>query len=145
MYQDPDWWRAFAAPVGFVQYYLTWLLYPVMRSKNSEALGLTPEAVEQAWAKVEKITDEAEKQLGDGPVGSCFLDGDTFSAADITFCAHMTLILFPAQHVYLASHFSVAAVRDPVFKQRLEKLQASKIGQFVAWCYEHRRPPMQPK
>lgn len=134
-----------AGPLGFFQYYITWLLYPLLVSMLKRALKVNATSAERMWVRVEEMVKEAEKRLGDDPVGTRFLDGKSFSAADIAFCAHMSLLLFPPQHRYIGPFMSVERIRDPVFKQRLEMLRASKVGQYVLWCYEHHRPAMLPK
>lgn len=134
-----------AGPLGFFQYYVVWLLYPVLKSLLMRGLNVNAKSAERSWAKIERLVEELDEKLGDGPIGSQFLDGSTFSAADITVCAHMSLLLFPPQHSYIGRQMSVERIKDPVFKQRIEKLQQSKVAKYVYWCYENRRPPMLPK
>lgn len=132
-----------AAPLGFIQRVFTRLLFPVIRALLLKAMNIDERGAEKSWRKVELMMAEAEERLGDAPIGSRFMAGDSFSAADISFCAHMALLLLPAEHAYLSPYFSVDMVSDTRFRERLEKLKASKAGQFVLWCYAHQRPPMQ--
>lgn len=130
------------ASLGRIQYFITWLLFPILKAMLMRALNINERGAEKSWAKVERLVKEAEERLGDAPIGSRFLSGDSFSAADISFCAHVALLLLPPEHAFLAPYFSVGAVRDRVFRERLERLRDSKAGQFVLWCYKHKRPPM---
>lgn len=131
-----------AGPLGFFQYCVVWLLYPMLKALLMRGLNVNAKSAERSWVKIERLVEQIEEKLGDGPVGTQFLDGSMFSAADITVCAHMSLLLFPPQHSYIGRQMSAEHIKDPVFKQRIEKLQKSKVGQYVYWCYENRRPPM---
>jgi glutathione S-transferase len=132
-----------AAPLGRIQYFITWLIFPILKALLIRALNVTERGAEKSWSKVERLVKEAEERLGDAPIGSRFLTGDTFSAADISFCSHVGLILIPPEHSFLAPHFSVDAIPDSVFRERFQWLRESKAGQFVLWCYRNKRPPMQ--
>ncbi|RLN55530.1 hypothetical protein BBJ28_00002773 [Nothophytophthora sp. Chile5] len=125
---------------GFVQYYLAWLCFPVLKALLLRALNVNEQSAERSWAKLEQLLGEAEQRLGDGPVGSHFLAGNSFSAADISLCAHLSLLLFPPEHEYIGPYMSVDQIQSPVFRDRLEKLRRSKIGQYVLWCYQNKRP-----
>lgn len=137
--------KILAGPLGFFQYYVVWLLYPMFKSLLMRGLNVNARSAERSWTKIERLVEELEEKLGDDPIGTQFLDGNTFSAADITLCAHMSLLLFPPQHSYIGRHMSAESIKDPVFKQRIEKLQRSKVAKYVYWCYENRRPLMLPK
>lgn len=143
LFMDPAAGRQIlAGPLGFFQYYVVWLLYPLLKIMLQRALRVNAKTAEMSWTRVEQIVADAEAKLGDGPVGSRFLAGSSFSAADITFCAHMSLLLFPPQHSYVGPYMSIDRVKDAVFKKRLETLQQSKVGQYVQWCYATHRPTM---
>ncbi|KAF1328871.1 hypothetical protein FI667_g6473, partial [Globisporangium splendens] len=125
-------WRILAGPLdSYVQYFLAWLLRPILKAMLMRALNVNAKSAERSWAKIERILEETGKRLGDGAIGTRFLDGSTLSAADITFCAHMSLLLAPQQHSYIAPYISVDRIKDPIFRQRIEKLQQSKVGEHV--------------
>lgn len=123
-------------------YALAWLFYPLMRVFLRKAMEINESATEVSLTKVEQMAGEAQERLGDGPIGSRFLAGDTFSAADITFCAHMSLLMAPPEHVYLRD-VDLDKFKHPM-RERIQRLQASKIGQYVYWCYHTHRPAMCP-
>jgi glutathione S-transferase len=132
-----------AKPLGRIQSFVTRLMFPILKGMLMHAMQINRPGAEESWSKVERLVKEAEERLGDAPIGSRFLTGDTFSAADISFCSHVGLILIPPEHSFLAPHFSVDAIPDSVFRERCQWLRESKAGQFVLWCYRNKRPPMQ--
>jgi glutathione S-transferase len=115
-------------------------LLPYMRVVLYRYMTVTEDNVALSVDKIESIVQDACDRLGDGPVGSRFLAGDTFSAADIAFSAHFGLILAPPENVYLQPYLKQIG-NDPQ-RSRLEALQQSKAADFVRWCYQHKRPPM---
>ncbi|KDO28406.1 hypothetical protein SPRG_06643 [Saprolegnia parasitica CBS 223.65] len=89
-------------------------VYPVLKSLLIRSLNVTPDGAERSWAKIEAEFARVDDILGAAPLGSTYLAGPTFSAADISFCSH--------------------------FQERYEYLRRSKAGQFVLYCYEHHYP-----
>lgn len=124
---------------GLVQRSLAQMLYPAIRLLLLRAMNINEKSAERSWPRIESILKEAEKELGGGPIGTRFLAGDTFSAADIVFCSHVALLVLPPEHEFIAPYISLDIINHPVFRERLEKLQHSKIGQYVLWCYKNKR------
>ncbi|KAE9297527.1 hypothetical protein PF008_g23721 [Phytophthora fragariae] len=104
------------------------------------AMNINATSAERSWLRIEGILAEAETRLGDGPIGSRFLAGTTFSSADIAFCSHVAVLVLPREHEFIAPYITMDAIQDPVFHARFEKLRSSKIGQYVLWCYRNKRP-----
>ncbi|KAJ0400751.1 hypothetical protein P43SY_005472 [Pythium insidiosum] len=125
---------------NFIERWLTRLLFPLMKMILVKFIGASEPAAAESVGQVEKLCREAEERLGDGPIGSRFLAGDSFSAADITFCAHMSLFTLPPEHAYLCPLLHNAG--NHPLRARIERIQQSKAGQFVYWCYKHKRPNM---
>ncbi|DBA04899.1 TPA: hypothetical protein N0F65_006901 [Lagenidium giganteum] len=116
--------------------------FPKVIDSLKQGYDITDQRTDSSWTKVETILKHHESKLGDGPPGSRYLCGDTFSAADITLSAHLSLLLFPREHKYLAPFGFLADAPGP-HQDRLRRLRESKLGQHALWCYEHHRPPMQ--
>ncbi|GLD93631.1 hypothetical protein PINS_up002223 [Pythium insidiosum] len=125
---------------NFIERWLTRLLFPLMKVILINFVGATESAAAESVDQVEKLCREAEARLGDGEIGSRFLDGDSFSAADISFCAHMSVFMLPPEHAYLQPLLHHAG--NHPLRPRIERIQQSKAGQFVLWCYKHKRPNM---
>ncbi|POM64013.1 Hypothetical protein PHPALM_20518 [Phytophthora palmivora] len=115
-------------------------LYPALRLLLLRSMNINKKSAERSWIRIEGILKEAEKQLGDDPIGSRFLAGDTFSAADIAFCSHIALLILAPDHEFIAPYISMSSIQDPMFRNRFEEIRRSKIGQYVLWCYKHKRP-----
>lgn len=126
-------------PLEGLQYALGWLLYPPIRFGVCRLMKITESGAERSLTKIEELAKQAEERLGQDPVGSKFLTGDTFSAADISFCAHMALVLLPPENPFLTA-LRIEAFDHPM-RQRIQTLQQSKAGQYVYWCYRTQRPP----
>ncbi|DAZ98905.1 TPA: LOW QUALITY PROTEIN: hypothetical protein N0F65_001344 [Lagenidium giganteum] len=119
------------------------LLYPIIRSLLFKVMNVTPKTAEESWEEVQRVVAEVDSCLGDAPVGSRFLCGDKISAADLAFCSHMSQLVLPPEHVYLGYLFDrINSQPTNPFRERVIELRASRVGQFVLWCYEHARPSM---
>ncbi|KAE8906185.1 hypothetical protein PF005_g24106 [Phytophthora fragariae] len=125
---------------GLVQRFMAWMLFPALRLALLWAMNINATSAERSWLRIEGILAEAETRLGDGPIGSRFLAGTTFSSADIAFCSHVAVLVLPREHEFIAPYITMDAIQDPVFHARFEKLRSSKIGQYVLWCYRNKRP-----
>ncbi|ETO62929.1 hypothetical protein, variant [Phytophthora nicotianae P1976] len=133
--------RIMADPIdGLVQRSTIRLLFPALRLVLVRALKINEKSAERSWSRIEGILREAEKELGDGPVGTRFLAGDSFSAADISFCSHLAPIVLPPQHEFVTPYMSMDSIVDPIFRERYESVRRSKVGEFVLWCYKNKRP-----
>ncbi|DBA04918.1 TPA: hypothetical protein N0F65_006920 [Lagenidium giganteum] len=118
---------------------VAWLFFPIIKFLIVKGNSVYEARVHNSWERLIKVAKEQEAKLGDGPVGSHFLAGPTFSAADITFCSHMALVIHPPELKYLSNYFSDEHIPAD-FRERIDALRQSKIGQFVYWCYKNRRP-----
>ncbi|POM58474.1 Hypothetical protein PHPALM_36866 [Phytophthora palmivora] len=133
--------RVMADPVdGLIQRVAVEALYPALRLLLLRSMNINEKSAERSWMRIEGILKEAEKQLGDDPIGSRFLAGDSFSAADIAFCSHIALLILPPEHEFIAPYISMSSIQDPMFRNRFEEIKRSKIGQYVLWCYKYKRP-----
>ncbi|ETL81159.1 hypothetical protein L917_18447 [Phytophthora nicotianae] len=133
--------RIMADPIdGLVQRSTIRLLFPALMLVLVRALKINEKSAERSWSRIEGILREAEKELGDGPVGTRFLAGDSFSAADISFCSHLAPIVLPPQHEFVTPYMSMDSIVDPIFRERYESVRRSKVGEFVLWCYKNKRP-----
>ncbi|OWZ20455.1 hypothetical protein PHMEG_0005126 [Phytophthora megakarya] len=103
-------------------------------------LNINKKSAEISWSRIKTVLEEAEKELGDNPIGTRFLTGDTFSAADIALCSHVALLVLPPEHEFIAPYISMDSIQDPIFRSRFEELRRSKIGQCMLWCYKNKRP-----
>lgn len=125
---------------GWLQRAAGQLLFPLIRYFLLNRMQINEEGAVTAIGVIERMVQEADEKLGDAPIGTKFLAGDTFSAADIAFCAHMSLVVIPPEHAYVG-FVTLASFSYPM-RERVEKLQCTKSGQFVSWCYKHKRPAM---
>ncbi|KAG3116950.1 hypothetical protein PI124_g6598 [Phytophthora idaei] len=133
--------RIMADPIdGLVQRSMLRLLFPALRLVLLRSLNINEKSAERSWSRIEGVLKEVEKELGDGPVGTRFLAGDSFSAADIAFCSHLAPFVQPPEHEFVTPYISTDSVQDPVFRERYESIRRSKVGEYVLWCYKNRRP-----
>ncbi len=108
--------------------------YPLLKAALTKALNITEDGAERSWRKIQATFDEVDAMLGDGPIGSQYVAGKSFTAADISLCSHASLLLGPPQNPFLAPYFKVDEM-PPTFRERYRALIESKTGQFVLWCY----------
>ncbi|KAG6976180.1 hypothetical protein JG688_00001609 [Phytophthora aleatoria] len=133
--------RIMADPIdGLVQRSMLRLLFPALRLVLLRSLNINEKSAERSWSRIEGVLKEVEKELGDGPVGTRFLAGDSFSAADIAFCSHLAPFVQPPEHEFVTPYISTDSVQDPVFRERYESIRRSKVGEYVLWCYKNKRP-----
>ncbi|DAZ97902.1 TPA: hypothetical protein N0F65_012165 [Lagenidium giganteum] len=126
---------------SWFEFLLAWLLFPLIKFLICQGMLIDEENAMKSWAKAVTVLEEQEAKLGDGPVGSQYLAGPTFSAADISFCAHMSLIVHPPEHKYISPYVTDDNI-PPELRERVHKLRQSKLGQYVSWGYENHRPDM---
>ncbi|KAJ3105176.1 hypothetical protein HDU96_008675 [Phlyctochytrium bullatum] len=70
------------------------LFWPLIRVALIRYFDVSKDSVEDAWKTVQDIFDDVSRRLEDaGP--KSYIAGETFTAADISFAAHATLVLFP--------------------------------------------------
>ncbi|OQR94846.1 hypothetical protein ACHHYP_00905 [Achlya hypogyna] len=113
--------------------------FPLLKTLLIRALNVTPEGAERSWAKIETEFAAVDAILGDAPLGTRYLAGDVFSAADVSFCSHGSLLIGPKESRYVAPYLNPANM-PPQFQDRFFQLQRSKAGQFVQYCYENHYP-----
>ncbi|KAF1776825.1 hypothetical protein JG687_00002629 [Phytophthora cactorum] len=129
--------RIMADPIdGLVQRSMLRLLFPALRLVLLRSLNINEKSAERSWSRIEGVLKAVEKELGDGPVGTRFLAGDSFSAADIAFCSHLAPFVQPPEHEFVTPYIST----DSVFRERYESIRRSKVGEYVLWCYKNKRP-----
>ncbi|RHY14273.1 hypothetical protein DYB38_007987 [Aphanomyces astaci] len=128
---------------GTAEAYAASALFPLLKSALIKSLNITDKGIERSWAKIQTTFDDVNAILGDKPLGTQFVAGDSFTAADISFCSHASLLLSPPQNPFLAPYLNVSDA-PPMYQARYHELAASKAGQFVLWCYANHYPPMHP-
>ncbi|KAF0694197.1 Aste57867_14901 [Aphanomyces stellatus] len=114
--------------------------FPWLKSTLVKSLNITDGGVDRSWAKIQSTFADVNAILGDAPLGSQYLTGPTFTAADISFCAHASLLLGPPQNLFLAPYMKNLDGAPQQYRDRVDELASSKAGQFVLWCYEHHYP-----
>ncbi|KAF0694196.1 Aste57867_14900 [Aphanomyces stellatus] len=119
--------------------YAAGCMYPLLKAMLIKFMNVTDGGVERSWAKIEAFFKEVDETLGDAPLGTQYLAGKTFSAADVSFCAHAGIILVPRENAFLRPYIDIEAL-PPVFQARHRQLVASKAGQFVLYCWKHHYP-----
>ncbi|RHY13568.1 hypothetical protein DYB25_011766 [Aphanomyces astaci] len=124
---------------GTMESYVVSCVLPMLQIMLTKAFNVTDAGVERSWAKIDHVFNEASAILGDAPLGSTYLAGPSFTAADISFCSHASLLLGPPQNPFLHPHFQPDDM-PLTFRARYEHLRASKAGQFVLYCFEHHYP-----
>lgn len=119
---------------GWLQRAAGQVLFPLLRYFLLSRMDINEESAAKAIGTIEKIVWEADEKLGDVPIGTKFLAGNTFSAANIAFCVHMSLVVMPPENAYVG--FVTLANFNYPMNERVEKLQRSNSGHFVSWCYK---------
>ncbi len=98
---------------------------PVVLNLIRSRLRITPESAQRSLERVRGIFREVDERLADG---RRYLVGDRFTAADLTFAALASPVLFPAGNraAYLALDEAPAAMREEVL--RLRDTAAGRFG-----------------
>ncbi|ETW02653.1 hypothetical protein H310_06113 [Aphanomyces invadans] len=121
---------------GTIESYAASAAFPLLKSALTKALNITEQGVERSWTKIQSTFNAVNDILGDKPLGAQFVAGTSFTAADISFCSHASLILAPPQNPFLAQYINMSEAPRQ-YQDRHKELVESKAGQFVLWCYEN--------
>ena len=109
------------------------LMFPVLRGKLVDYLGVTDEKVEAGLAAVHVHLDRVAAMLADG---RRYLVGDRFSAADLTFAALAAPLVMPPEY---------GAAMPPIdelpaqLAAEVEAFRAHPAGAFVMRLFAHER------
>ncbi|KAJ3298062.1 hypothetical protein HDU79_000913 [Rhizoclosmatium sp. JEL0117] len=116
--------------------------FPLIRPWLTQFHGINVDGVKKAWDVVYAYFAFVEKELGDKP----YLLGKTFTAADISFCAHSALVLFingqeDGDAVEEAIGFEMPSVKElpKDVQERVWKLRGTKAGRYVIRMYKKER------
>lgn len=112
----------------------TWPLYGMLKQRVSAYLDITDETAKTAESEVFRVLDVVAERLSDGRP---FLDGDTFTALDLTFASLLApLISAPQYGIPLPP---VPSLPEPL-RSLVEALRATPAGQHALRMYsDHRR------
>eukprot|EP00899_Mesostigma_viride_P016167 jgi/Mesvir1/24551/Mv21888-RA.1 len=120
--------------VSGIERTLARLVFPLIRLATTKGYKVNAETAKRSLERVHQICSEVESRIGDGPLGSRFICGDTLSAADIAFCSHMSLLLLPTECATLSRHFGLEDL-DANTRATLLPLRNRRAGQFALFCY----------
>jgi len=98
-------------------------------------LRVVPKEVERSRVAVDVIFDEVAEILRDGRP---YLTGDRFTAADLTFAALATPVVFPEHYARYAMPFESMS---PAIREIVERHRATPAGRFALRMYEAHRAP----
>jgi glutathione S-transferase len=113
------------------------LLYPAVYAWIDRHLEITPETADQSIDEVRAVFDEVDARLADG---RRYLFGDTFTAADLTFCALSAAVLMPPGYgVVLPQPDEI----PPAAAEVVHELRAHPAGAYaLAMFRDERRPQL---
>ena len=109
------------------------LLFPVGRMLIERGLRITPAACARSLTRMHEVFDEVTAALADG---RRFLVGDRFTAADLTFAALATPVLFPPRHDRWLGR---AGDLPAPMRRVVEEFRATPAGTFALRLYAEER------
>ena len=118
----PRWERVFFSAAG-----------PLVGVSIRRYLGVDSVAARSALARVDEVFDDIAERLSDG---RCFLVGDRFTAADLTFAALAAPMLLPARYGSPLPPFE--ALPHGLVRE-VERLRAHPAGAFADRLYNEER------
>ncbi|CAK4082618.1 unnamed protein product [Aphanomyces euteiches] len=124
---------------GNLESYVVAATFPLLKAALIKSLNISDKGVERSWVRIQETFAKVDAILGDAPLGTQFIAGSTFSAADISFCSHASLLLGPSQNPFVGPYFQLQDAPQ-MHRDRYEELVSSKAGQFVLWCYANHYP-----
>ena len=105
------------------------LIFPVLKKKLEEILGMTDRSRAESQQVIDTVFDDIAKRLSDG---RSFLIGNQFTAADLTFAALAAAVLIPENYgVALPKLEELPASMS----EQIRKWRAHPAGQFAARLY----------
>lgn len=108
-------------------------LYPLIRFAMRKSMNIYAKPAERSAAVIEEVCSKVEAALADG---RSFLEGDTLTAADVTFAALFAPMLGPPNYgAPMPGFLDVPAPFAPV----REAMTARPAGQFAARLYRDHR------
>jgi glutathione S-transferase len=106
---------------------------PAIRALMRRGLGVTPEKTARSLARIDEVFGEVGALLGDG---RRYLTGERFTAADLTFAALATPVLFPAEH---ERYFPSLADVPPAARPTVDRLRDTPAGRHALRLYREER------
>jgi len=119
----PAWQRRLAGPA-----------FPLLAGMLRRGLRLTADGAERSTVKVLDVFAEVSQRLADG---RRYLVGDRFGAADLTFAALASPLLFPPGHPL---GYGDEARRPAAIRVLFDQLAPTPAGQFALRMYSEHRP-----
>lgn len=110
------------------------LTFPVARALLEKSLNITADGVARSAARIDQVFDEVAARLSDG---RAYLEGPTFSAADLTFAALAAPVLLPP-HGYDAVLPRIDQF-PPAGRASIERWRAHRAGVFGLRLYAESR------
>jgi glutathione S-transferase len=109
------------------------VIAPVVRRLVRAAYKITPESAQRSLDRVRGVFRDVEEQLSDG---RCFLTGERFTAADLTFAALAAPVLLPGE--CRAVQPALDAL-PPAMRGEVLRLRNTVGGQFALRLYSQER------
>jgi glutathione S-transferase len=119
----PAWQRRLARPA-----------FPLLARMLRRGLRLTPDGARRSTVKVLDVFAEVSARLADG---RRYLVGDRFGAADLTFAALASPVLFPPQHPL---GYGDEARRPEALRALYDELAPTPAGRHALRMYAEHRP-----
>ncbi len=111
------------------------LFFPLVVKVIKRGLKIDEAGAQKSIARVHEIFATVGERLKDG---RRFLDGESFSAADLTFASLAAPVIFPEQHPVT---FREVSALPPEVRGLVTELRESPAGKFARRMYaEERRP-----
>ena len=102
---------------------------PLIRGLMKKGMAITPEKAARSLERVREVFAEVGALLVDGRP---YLTGERFTAADLTFAALATPVIFPVEH---QRYFPSVDDVPPAARDEVERLRDSPAGRFGLRLY----------
>ena len=119
---------------------LSTIFFPVMRRMLLQVMNIKELTAQYSWAHINEVCRKVECRLGADEIGTVFLAGDKFGAADLTFASHLAPLLFPPEWpLFYCLPGDIYGQFPTQVQRRLRDLRQRPAGQFVLFCYANYR------
>lgn len=109
-------------------------MFPLIRRGMAKAMNISPEGAQRSLGQLRELMERYGARLADG---RRYLCGDTLTAADLTFAALASPVIFPSGYAKITMP-DITAMPTPL-REEVQRQRQSPAGQFVLRLYAEER------